>query len=159
MKKLLSTVLFSLFIIIGAAYSIEAEPIKPHPGSKCPVCGMFVAKYPDWSSEIIYQDGTVLFFDGAKDLFKFYFEPHKFKSNKQRQDIKGIYVTEYYDLDFIEAKNAFYVIGSDVYGPMGRELIPFKNEKDAEEFIRDHRGKKIIAFNDVDHDLIKALDL
>jgi len=159
MKKLSSTVLVFLFLIIGTARAIKAEPVKPPTGSKCPVCGMFVARYPDWSSEIIYQDGTILFFDGAKDLFKFYLEPHKFKSTKQHHKIKGIYVKEYYDLSFIEAKNAFYVIGSDVYGPMGRELIPFKNEKDAKEFLRDHRGKKIIAFNDVDHDLIKTLDL
>lgn len=119
---------------------------------------MFVAKYPDWVGEIIYQDGTVLFFDGAKDLFKFYFEPHKFKSNKQSQDIKAIYVKEYYDLSFIEATKAFYVIGSDVYGPMGLELVPFKSEKDAKEFLRDHQGKKIITFNDIDLSLLKSLN-
>ena len=159
MKKLLSTILLSLFLITGTTRAMETEPVKPQAGNKCPVCGMFVAKFPDWGSEIIYQDGTVLFFDGAKDLFKFYFAPQKFKSNKQRQNIKGIYVTEYYDLSFIEAKNAFYVIDSDVYGPMGRELIPFKTEKDAKEFLRDHQGKKIIHFKDVDPALIKTLDL
>lgn len=158
MKKVLGTILLSLFLIISTAYAVEIKPATPQSGDKCPVCGMFVAKYPDWVCEIMYQDGTVLFFDGAKDLFKFYFEPHKFKSSKQRQNIKAIYVTEYYDLSFIEARNAFYVMGSDVYGPMGLELVPFKTEKDATEFLRDHHGKKIISFNDVDAALIKTLD-
>jgi len=31
---------------------------------------------------------------------------------------------------------------SDVYGPMGRELIPFEKMKDAEEFMTDHKVKK-----------------
>ncbi len=158
MKKVLGTILLSLFLIISTARALEIKPVQPQPGDKCPVCGMFVAKYPDWVCEIMYQDGTVLFFDGSKDLFKFYFEPHKFKSNKQRQDIKAIYVTEYYDLSFIEAINALYVIGSDVYGPMGLELVPFKTEKDAKEFLRDHHGKKIISFNDIDFSLIKTLN-
>ena len=40
---------------------------------KCPVCGMFVYKYPDWTAEIIFEEGAVFYFDGAKDFFKFYF--------------------------------------------------------------------------------------
>jgi copper chaperone NosL len=158
MKILSGTILFSLFLMISNGHAMDPQPVKPQPGDRCTVCGMFVAKYPDWGSEIMYQDGMVLFFDGAKDLFKFYLEPHKFKSNKKRQNIKVIYVTEYYDLDLIDAAKAFYVLGSDVYGPMGRELIPFKTEEDAKEFLRNHQGKKIVAFNEVDPSLIKTLD-
>jgi copper chaperone NosL len=158
MKILSGTILLSLFLIISTGHAMDTQPVKPQPGDRCPVCGMFVAEYPDWGSEIMYQDGTVLFFDGAKDLFKFYFAPQKFKSDKKHQNIKAIYVTEYYDLSFIDATNAFYVIGSDVLGPMGRELIPFKTEKDAREFLRDHQGKEIILFTDVDPHLIKTLD-
>ena len=32
-----------------------------------------------------------------------------------------------------KAKEAFFVIGSDVYGPMGHELIPFASKADAEQ--------------------------
>lgn len=158
MHKLTCALLLSLVLITGQARAMPTSPLKPQPGDKCPVCGMFVAKYPDWGSEIIYQDGTVLFFDGAKDLFKFYFEPQKFKSDQRRENIQAIYVTEYYELNFIEATQAFYVIGSDVYGPMGRELVPFKSEKDAKLFLRDHQGKKIVVFDDVDPALLRTLD-
>ena len=33
-------------------------------------------------------------------------------------------------------QKAFYVIGSNVYGPMGEELIPFKNEDEAKKFMK-----------------------
>ena len=158
MKILSVTILLSLFLMISNGQAMESQPAKPQPGDRCPVCGMFVAKYPDWDSKIMYQDGMVLFFDGAKDLFKFYLDPQKFKSNKRRQNIKVIYVTEYYDLNLIDAANAFYVLGSDVYGPMGRELIPFKTKEDAKEFLGNHKGKKIVVFNEVDPSLIKTLD-
>jgi nitrous oxide reductase accessory protein NosL len=53
---------------------------------------------------------------------------------------------------------AFYVLGSDVYGPMGRELIPFAKEEAAKEFLTDHKGKSIIKFKEVTPALIKTLD-
>ena len=69
-----------------------------------------------------------------------------------------IYVTDYYDLTFIGGYEAFYVVGSDVYGPMGRELIPFKTEAAARDFMKDHNGKSILGFKGVTAQVIKGLD-
>ena len=38
---------------------------------KCPVCGMFVAKYPKWAA-LITEDSHTHYFDGVKDMMKFY---------------------------------------------------------------------------------------
>ena len=45
----------------------------PKPGERdlCPVCGMFVAKYPLWVATLKWKDGALAHFDGAKDLFKY----------------------------------------------------------------------------------------
>lgn len=147
---------FCVFVVNG--FTGEIDPVKPSPRAKCPVCGMFVAKYPDWIGEIIFTDGTTVFFDGAKDLFKYYFNIGKYHPGKRKGDIAAVYVTEYYDLVLINAYEAFFVVGSDVYGPMGRELIPFGNEAAAAEFKNDHKGKKTIKFKDVNIDLITSLD-
>ena len=50
------------------------------------------------------------------------------------------------------------VVGSSVYGPMGRELIAFAAEDQAREFLRDHRGKKILRFDAVTPELVRSLD-
>lgn len=47
-----------------------------------------------------------------------------------------------------------FVIGSNVMGPMGDELIPFKDENSANEFSKDHFGKKIVKFNEITLDTI-----
>ena len=157
-----------LFIVAGllscmfgfteVAISADVEPVQPGPRDKCPVCGMFVAKYPDWVAEILFADQHVVFFDGAKDLFKYYFKMQKYDSKRTRAEIVAIYVTEYYDLKLIDAKEAYYVIGSDVYGPMGHELIPLVTEDDVREFMQDHKGKQIVRFHEVTPQLIQSLD-
>jgi copper chaperone NosL len=140
---------------VGAA---EVKPVKPSPRDKCPVCGMFVAKYPDFIAEFIFSDGTYAVFDGVKDMFKDYFNLKKYHPSKQLSDIRAIFVTDYYTLALINGHEAFYVGGSDVYGPMGKELIPFSEEADAKEFMKDHKGKSILRFKEVTPEIIKPLD-
>ena len=149
-----------MICVLSLSYAVAAEPgpLQPSKKDKCPVCGMFIYKYPDWVGEIIFKDGSMAFFDGAKDLFKYYFNLKKYNPEKTIKDIVSIYVTEYYDMKIIDAKNAFFVVGSDVYGPMGKELIPFVNKADAEAFQKDHKGKRILRFEDIKPDIIKKLD-
>ena len=139
-------------------FAADSKPMKPEKKDKCPVCGMFVYKYPDWVGEIVFRDGSAVFFDGAKDLFKYFFDLKKYEKVKTADDIAAIYVTEYYDMELIDGKTAVYVIGSDVYGPMGRELIPFKTREDAEQFKKDHKGMGILTFEQVKPSVIEKLD-
>jgi nitrous oxide reductase accessory protein NosL len=74
------------------------------------------------------------------------------------EDISTVMVKDYYRLSWIDAQKAWFVLGSDVYGPMGRELIPLGKEADAREFMNDHRGKKILRFTDVTSEVIKTID-
>jgi nitrous oxide reductase accessory protein NosL len=119
---------------------------------------MFVAKYPDFIAVIRFKDGTYAFFDGAKDMFKYYLNLQKYNPNKKPADIASLRVTDYYDLSMIDGLKAFFVVGSDVYGPMGRELIPFSKEADAREFLKDHKGKSLFGFQEVTPALIQTLD-
>lgn len=148
--------------LLGAwAGTIAAQaPALPKPGPKdtCPVCGMLVAKYPHWVATIVYKDGHAHFFDGAKDMFKFWFDPPKYAPHHSREMITRITVTDYYNLQPIDAKAAFYVIGSDVLGPMGHEFVPLASQADAEEFMKEHKGKRILRFDEVDKGLPFKLD-
>ena len=146
---------------LGAAAASGAPPpgfVKPGQAEKCPVCGMFVYKYPDWVGQIVFKDGSREVFDGAKDLFRYYFDMRRFGGVKERGDVAAVFVTDYYSLEPIDAKPALYVIGSDVYGPMGKELIPFARRVDAEEFLRDHGGRRVIGFDEVESELPGLVD-
>jgi copper chaperone NosL len=151
------TLALSLTLITGI-YGGDRKPVKPSPKDKCPVCGMFVAKYPDFLAQIVFKDGSALFFDGAKDMFKCYLNLKKYQPSRKQSDIDSIYVNDYYRLTFVDGFEALYVVGSDIYGPMGRELIPFEKEADAREFMRDHKGNRVVKFIDVTPDILKNLD-
>ncbi len=157
MKSILTIAFASLFFF-GFAHAGEMKPKAPSKEDKCPVCGMFVAKYPDWIVAILFKDGSYAYFDGVKDMMKYYFNMPKYNPTKTTADIDSIHVTDYYELKLIDGLKAYYVEGSDVYGPMGRELIPMEKEEDAKEFIVDHSGKAILRFNEITVDLIKTLD-
>lgn len=133
----------------------------PRPGAKdpCPVCGMLVAKYPNWVATIVYKDGHAHHFDGAKDLFKFWHAPSKYAAGHRREDMAAIWVTDFYDLKPIDARQAWYVTGSDVLGPMGHELVPLASREDAAEFLKEHKGKRMLRFDEVGKALPEQLDL
>ncbi len=119
---------------------------------------MFVAKYPDFIAQIIFTDSSYAVFDGAKDMFKYYFSLKKYNAAKELSDIASISVTDYYDMTLIDGRSARFVVGSDVFGPMGRELIPFAKEEDAKIFMQDHAGKKMLLFEEVTPGIIQGLD-
>ena len=154
------------FIIIAAfiwffslpLWSGDADPLMPGPKDRCPVCGMFVAKYPDFIAIISFNDGTRVFFDGVKDMMKYYLNLRKYAPSKKAENIASIYVTDYYTMNLVDGVKAVYVTGSDVYGPMGRELIPFEKQGKAEEFIKDHDGKDVFKFFEITPEIVKGLD-
>ena len=146
-------------IVLTASLAIAAapQPAKPGPRDKCAVCGMFVAKYPDFAAQIHLKNGTVLHFDGPKDLLSYYLNPGQYRPKLAPQDVSAIYVTDYYSLTPVDATAASYVIGSDVFGPMGKELIPFAKAKDAQGFLKDHKGKSILTFRQINQGVLKGV--
>ncbi len=133
-------------VVAYATSKIEEEnlpgAIDVPKDAKCRVCGMYVAKYPKWVSFMQTNSKEKLYFDGVKDMMKYYFA-HK------NEKFDPILVKDFYTLKPVNAKKAFFVIGSNVYGPMGEELIPFKKEEDAKVFLKEHKGKKLITFEQI----------
>ncbi|HEX2770464.1 MAG TPA: nitrous oxide reductase accessory protein NosL [Geobacteraceae bacterium] len=153
----LLALLFSL-LFAWSAHAAQKTPPPAQAQAKCPVCGMFVGKYPDWIGVIVYKDNAAVYFDGPKDLFTYYLNPGKYDPARKRADIAAFYVIDYYSLAFIDGGQAFYVIGSNVLGPMGKELVPFARKDDAAGFMRDHRGGEILRFAEITRSVLKGLE-
>ena len=156
--KVLSLILTVQLLIVTPLLFAGDGPVEiVTPKTRCAVCGMFVAKYTDWLAQIQYGDKDhVEFFDGVKDMMVFYFNPEQYGGHP-RDEITSIFVKDYYSLAWLSAKDAFYVVGSDVYGPMGHELIPFTTRDAAESFLKDHHGKQILTFDEITPELIQSL--
>ena len=129
---------------------IESKAVQEE--HRCANCGMYTHIHPNWEQKVISLDKGTMYFDGARCMFKILLD-----STTTPKHIEEVQVKDYYSLQYIDGKKAFYVIGSDVLGPMGNELIPFRTQSAAEEFLKDHKGEKIVLFDDVDMPLIMKL--
>ena len=142
--------------------SVWAAPVFAQPQekidntSRCAVCGMFVAKYPNWITQLRDSAGKIQLFDGVKDLMAFYFDPASFGADG-KLTVEEIWVKDYYTLAWLDGRKAFYVVGSDVYGPMGEEFVPFQDKSTAENFLKDHHGSKLLSFPEITRDMIDAM--
>ena len=138
----------AVLMLLALASAAASEPLHPvGPGEKCPVCGMFVASYEQWLAQIVEGNDKALVFDGVKDMMAYYFNSDRYGGGDLSR--AEIWVRNYYTLDYIDGRSAVYVVGSEVLGPMGEELIPFSSRKEAENFKSDHHGTAILSFDQI----------
>jgi nitrous oxide reductase accessory protein NosL len=141
-----------LLLALPAAPAAAASPapfVKPGAAERCPVCGMFVEKFPAWWAQAVFASGGRVTFDGVNDLVRFLGDPGRYSPGQSAASIAQVWVLDYYSLKPLPAETAFFVAGGDVPGPMGPEFIPFRTLPEAEEFQRDHHGAAILRFKDL----------
>ncbi len=109
---------------------------------KCPVCGMYPARFPRNKCQIQTPKKTIYHFCSTHCLFKFIQNPAEYAGVKVQPFL--IWVVDYHSGRWIGAKAAYYVVGSSQTGPMGKEAFAFDKMADAKTFAGKHGGKVII---------------
>ncbi|MDH3329227.1 MAG: nitrous oxide reductase accessory protein NosL [Desulfobulbaceae bacterium] len=122
----------------------------------CGKCGMYPARYPQWQTQIIFNDGSMSAFDGSKCMFGFMNNMNEYDKVHTKDDIAKIWVRDFNSSEWLDAKSAHFVVGSDVMGPMGKELIPFQEQSAAESFQQEHGGQ-LAAFDSINMETLKPL--
>ncbi|WP_332395134.1 hypothetical protein [Ralstonia sp. 1B3] len=64
--------------------------IPPH--ARCPVCGAFPSRVPDWAAQVIFADGDAYFFDSPLSLFIYLRNLPRYAAGRQATDIAAAYV-------------------------------------------------------------------
>ena len=130
---------------------------------KCPVCGMIIGgkdgqgvtvTYKDGRAAgfagvaaAVFKDGHVVGFEGARCLFIYNSVPEKYSISVAT--IARQYVTDFLSKKMIELPKAFLVLGSNVKGPMGYELVAFSSVQEASKFASENDGKWIVQLHEV----------
>jgi nitrous oxide reductase accessory protein NosL len=144
--------IYILFLVSCTSQSTENQSdksITKHEPT-CQHCGMLVNKAPQWKASLTTSEKQNLWFCSPRCLLIKVKDP---KSPYQK--FQSIFVNDYYEAKPIAAEQAFYVIKSDVLGPMGNDLIPFRDLAAAEDFKKDHQGQKILTFKEITLQIIK----
>ncbi len=131
-------VLCLVFLLPGDAFS---QATKPSAKDKCPVCGMFVAEYGEFLAEIAFKDGFRAYFDGPKDMFRYYFEPEKYHPGRKTADIASVYVTDYYSLEMIDGQTGILYRRERCPRPDGQRADPYRPRARGQDLSERPQGK------------------
>ena len=117
-------------------------------------------KYKRFICEAKLQNGKIVQFVAMKSMIQVYWhQRHFFEVKLISAKIKDMYVQDFRTGKKIDAKKAFYVVGSGIVGPNGANLIPFESIKSAKLFEKKYGGSKILNFKDLSLRLIQLLDM
>ena len=116
-------------------------------------CSMIIAEHPGPKAHIFAGNrDEPVWFPSVRDMFAYTMLP------EENQDIRAIYVSDtgatdnYADIvvgAWIEARDALYVLGSEIEGGMGLpEAVPFADRDQAAAFVEKHGGE-IVTFDEV----------
>ncbi len=138
-RRLLSAVV--AFAALGLACSRHEE--------RCRSCGMKIDPSSAWRTELVGPNGApVAGFDTPRCAFQ------AWRSGKVAAT--AIRVPEYYDRRPRDGAELRFVVGGDVLGPMGPDLVPVEPSK-ADKFIQDHGAEKALRVEEVTADVLSAL--
>ena len=133
------------------------QPMSLKQGASCSLDGMLLMDYPGPKAQIHYDIGEPDFFCDTMEMFSIYLRP------EQQKRIRAIYTHDMGKAsweapreEWIDAKKAFYVLGSKKMGGMGPTLASFAKQEDAQAFAKTNGGK-VLRFDEVNIDMV-ALD-
>jgi nitrous oxide reductase accessory protein NosL len=158
-RRLLPALLAAL--VLGQPLVTSAADLSPQyvqRSTRCPVCGMYPYRTPQWTAQIVFNDQSASSFDSPVDLFRFLGNMALFDKQHKAADIGAIYVADYNTKTLSDAKKAFFVLGSKALGPMNDPNLPAFATRDAADAFVKAQGGKVLAFGEVTRDIIKSLN-
>lgn len=128
---------------LGADLALQASPTD-----RCPVCAMKVVHHPKFAAAIQLENGETFYFCATGCLIRSWMHPEVFLG-KDADALKRPVVQSYFTGKPIDARDALWVAGSDVVGPMGPALVPLETQKELETFQSRHGGKTVFRLSEM----------
>ncbi|MCB1908731.1 MAG: nitrous oxide reductase accessory protein NosL [Rhodocyclaceae bacterium] len=154
--RLAGTVL-SLGLLAGCSEQPPSAPVAHaiEPGTACALDGMLLAHFPGPKAQIHFKgDELPEFFCDTVEMFSVVLNP------EQARMVTAILVQDMGAADWesprghwIDARSAFYVVGSSKLGSMGPTIGAFAADPKAAEFAQ-HYGGRVLRFGEVSPEMV-----
>lgn len=147
-----------------------ATPYQPVPGldrldprpipvnARCPVCGMYPARFPHWAAQTIFKDGAAHFFDSPVDMLAFLQRMDRHDKSYSPDDVAASYVNSRDGGQWIDVRRAFFVHGSRTVGPMRGADLPAFSSREAAEAFSLQQGGRVLGFAEITPELVQSLN-
>lgn len=137
-----------------AARQQSLVPLEIDRSTACELDGMLLADYPGPKAQVFYagQERPVFFCDTV-ELF------NTLLQGEQVRAVRAVYVQDMGQAawdepqgHWIDAKTAFYVVGSKRHGSMGPTFASFAQKADAEKFAAEFGGR-VLPYDGIQPDM------
>ncbi|MCP3673798.1 MAG: nitrous oxide reductase accessory protein NosL [Gammaproteobacteria bacterium] len=154
-------IFISLYLLVSVSILAEnvetpQEPVAFEQSDRCHACGMMITPFPGPKGQAFEgQKKQKRTFCSTMDLMVWYLK------SKNKPEIFEMFVHDMSkvpwkkpkDSHLIPAREAYYVIGSNMNGAMGPTLASFLSKEQADNFIKKHGG----TISDFENLTIKGL--
>ena len=146
----LLTALFAAALLAGCgAKTAPVQPLEITQGTVCALDDMVLQDFPGPKAQIHYEQSAPEFYCDTREMFSIVLRP------EQKRRIVAVYTQDMGKTDWthpqghwIDARAAFYVVGSSRKGSMGPTVASFGAEADAKAFFTQYGGK-VLRFDQV----------
>jgi copper chaperone NosL len=154
-RSAVASMLLTIVLMAGCSERVKTvEPQEITDETTCALDGMLLTNYPGPKAQIHYEQGASDFFCDTVEMFAIYLRP------EQQKHITALFTQDMAQADWtqprghwIDAKTAFYVLGSSRTGSMGPTLGSFAREEDAQVFAAKYGGK-VLRFEQITLDMV-----
>jgi len=136
-KVFFSCLFLVVFLLIWGSDILAAEEVR----EDCRVCGMWIDQYMHTRHVLTGADGSRLSFCSFTCAAKYI--------KKHGSDVNQLQAADYLTAELVDAKDAFYLVGSDAPPVMSyTSIIVFADIEKANDFMKSHGGK-IMTFAEI----------
>ncbi|UZE20805.1 nitrous oxide reductase accessory protein NosL [Pseudomonas sp. B21-054] len=130
-------------------------PVAFHQSDECHVCGMVIADFPGPKGEIVGK-GTVKKFCSTAEMLGWWLQPenHLTEAKLYVHDMGKSAWEKPDDHHLMDARTAYYVVGTRLKGSMGVVLASFSEEAAAHK-LASEQGGRVLRFEDIDLTLLQ----
>ncbi|HEY9120680.1 MAG TPA: nitrous oxide reductase accessory protein NosL [Marinobacter sp.] len=155
--------ILAVLTLTACSDSEELTTAKPAPvhfesGDECHVCGMAIGNFPGPKGQAITEkEQQVRKFCSTKDMFAWMLQPENVNRDHTLY-VHDMAQTEWEhpdDTALIDAREAFFVVGSDRTGAMGPTLASFATEDAAHNFMMEHGGQ-VLSYSEITLDQLNT---
>ena len=132
-------------VVLATAALMLAGACKKE--ARCKNCGMRIDAASQWRAELLTADGNAVVFDTPRCALQ------SWRSGKT--PAKSIRVQDYYDRKPRDGNEVRFVIGGDVVGPMGPDLVPVDPAR-VSKFIQDHAADHALTLDEVTTEVLAS---
>ncbi|XKU40582.1 nitrous oxide reductase accessory protein NosL [Pseudomonas [fluorescens] ATCC 17400] len=153
-------VLLLSLLLVGCDKPVAAGvgdgPVAFHPADECHVCGMVISEFPGPKGQVVEQGVAKKKFCSTAEMLGWWLQPenHHAQSKLYVHDMGRSHWDTPDDAHLIDAKTAYYVLGTGLKGAMGVVLASFAEQAVAQKVAAD-TGGRVLRFEEIDLALLR----